>query len=139
VVSVLSTYKVWWPDVYEWREGRFVFANQRHPEVYRGEKRPAHDERFYARWMRYAAALTIRGNRPAALAAWREAERCAAMSLRTQGKGISSDRLRYPDYGTYGETEVNLSEIRRRIHWLRRGDRRHPLLYRPYGWDLQSR
>jgi hypothetical protein len=137
VVSVVPTYKVWWPDVYEWHDGRFIFANRRHPEVYRNEKHPARGERFYAYWMQYAAALTIRRNRPAALAAWREAERCAAASLRMQGKGIPSDRLRYPDYGVYGDTAANLSEIRRRIRWLRRADLHHPLLYRPYDWGLQ--
>lgn len=135
---VTNGYKIHWPDVYEWTGGRFRFANVRYPNYYADYSEPTGELRYdYPSWANYAAALTVQRRKETAIAAWREAERCAAGALRAQTKKIPRERWRYQDYGMYGDTRENLREVRQRIAWLRRGDWNHWLLYRPYDWGLQ--
>lgn len=123
------TYKVWWSDVYEWDGQRIVFANRRHPELYKLAQPTGEKRKSYAQWMRYAAALTIRGRHKEALAAWENAEVNCVRSLQ--------DPNWYSHADWYGSDRRNLAEIRQRLAWLRRGDWGHALLYRPYDWDFQ--
>lgn len=139
-VLVEPTYKLYWPDVYEWAAGRLTLANRRWPEVYRPiARRPMEDERLeYGFWMWNAARLTVLRRSGPALAAWRQAERCALASFREGRRGIPGYERRYRDYGFQGDAETNLREIRQRIAWLRREDWDHDSLYRPYNLDLQA-
>lgn len=138
-ILVTPTYKVWWTDTYRLEHGRISFATHRRPDLYRDIYEPptGSDRRAYHAWMRYASQLTIQRRRSAAIEAWREAERCARASVRERATGTPGYLAFHPDYGMFGETRVNLREIRQRIAWLRRNDWGHWLLYRPYDWGLQ--
>ncbi len=129
---VTATWKIWWHDVYEWRGGHFVFANRWHPEVYRLSKIDVGSD-SYVQHMTDAAELTIQGRIKEALNAWKRAERTCQMSIWYGQESFS----RFWDAGFYGGTRDNLREIRRRIRWLQKGQLNHPLLYRPYDFDLQ--
>jgi hypothetical protein len=131
-LMVTPTWKVWWPDVYEWNGNGFRFANQRHPELYPSS--PSYvgsDDYAYA--MIGASELTIQRRYAEAIIAWRQAERACRMSIWYGAETYSH----FWDAGYFGGKEENLKEIRRRIWWLRKGELNHPLLYRPYDFDLQ--
>ena len=134
-VLVTPTWKVWWPDVYEWDGRRFVFANRRSPDLYSLSEWRGLASRLptvYPAWLKLAATELIHGHRREALVALRRAERTCRVTVRFGAKR--------PDYytaGFHGDDRVNLREIRQRIRWLQKGDYDHALLYRPYDWDLQ--
>jgi hypothetical protein len=136
VVTVTTTFKVWWQDVYEWRNGRFVFANERHPELYSRsdfEWTNKDCDAYYPLWMQRAAKLDVLGDFDKGLATWCRAKVACENYIR-YGALPNSE---YRDFGYYGDSRVNLGEIRERIRWIVEGDHGHKLLYRPYDFDLQ--
>ena len=136
VVAVVSTFKVWWPEAYEWRDRRFVLADTRHPEFYSQSNygwTDGESDHYYPMWMNRAAIYDIHRQFRKALSVWKRAERSCIKTLHT-GNGVYGD---YRDVGFYGEAMVNLREIRKRIAWLKKREYNHPLLYRPYDFELQ--
>lgn len=136
-VLVTPTYKVGWPDVYEWREGRFQWANRRSPGLFNLQcwtSRLKSERESYPTWLVYGATLALKGKYKSALWAYRKAEsRCLSAVRFAQHVSTSV----YYTAGFYGDDRINLQEIRQRIRWLRRSELDHALLYRPYDWDLQ--
>ncbi len=130
-VVTLTTWHVWWPDVYEWNGRRFVLANRRSPNFYRKHLKDrnawAGGDDDYGTGTHRAAIQTIVGSRSAALAACQKSALAFAQLIRKGG----SD----PPFA--GDDRINLKEIRQRIRCLRDSDLDHALLYRPYDFDLQ--
>lgn len=131
-IVTVATFKVWWPDVYEWAKGAFRFANRANAALYREVEGPArirdkNDRRHYWPWMTYAARLDIEGRFTEAKQAWR---RAAALCRRV----IEGDDF---DIGYFGSAKDNLRDIQRRLRWLAKGEYGHWLLYRAYDFDLQ--
>jgi tetratricopeptide (TPR) repeat protein len=136
-IVAAPTFKVWWPDVYVWKSGRFVIDNRDEADLYRGQdwgwtSREA--DSYYPLWLRRAALYAIRGEFRRSEAACKRALTACRKTLHYQSIGSSS---RYHDVGFYGKASVNLREIEQRIRWLKRGDHNHLLLYRPYDFGLQ--
>ncbi len=137
VIVAAPTFKVWWPDTYEWRGDRFFYANKLHPELYSKERYGWSDDEcdhYYPFWMTRAAILSIQSKPIGAFAAWKRAEKACLKTLKYGHNGNYS----YHDSGFCGEPRINLHEIRQRIQWLRRHDLNHPLLYRPYDFDVEA-
>jgi hypothetical protein len=135
VVSVAPTFKVWWPDTYEWDGRRVVFANRRHRKLYRPWVFSKGDcDHVYPHWMVRAAALDVQGRFREAAEAWKVAEGICRSKLLSDRRG---NPWPYGYTGFFGDDYENLKEIRKRLRWLRRRDYNHWLLYRPYDFDLQ--
>ncbi len=139
-LSIEATWKVWWPDAYEWNGSRFVYANLRHPEnyaKYRDSELSKDDRHDYPYLLRLACAAAIRGERKRTLNLLKKAEYACLKCMTRNPAGRNPAESSYYDSGFFGETSENLKQIRQRIRWVQRDDLNHPLLYRPYDWDLQ--
>lgn len=137
LVVAAPTFKVWWTDVYEWRNGHFIFADARYPKFYSQDDygwTDAESEYYYPMWMNRAAIYDIHRQWNKALYMWKRAERSCLKTIRTDNGRYDEP---YHDVGFYGQVQINLREIRRRIRWLTRHQYNHPLLYRPYDFDVQ--
>lgn len=125
--KVFATWKVGWPDVYEWRHGAFRFANRQNPELYRSNLGPqASGEDYYPTWMERAALADIPGDFRRGDSLWRKAERMCLDLVRKNR-----------DVPFAGHSRENLREIRERRYWIRHRQYSHWLLYRPYDWGLE--
>ncbi len=140
-LMVTATWKVWWPDTYRWSGRAFEFANQDFAKKY-GPKYWIEDKStggYYPVNLGQAAVAAINRDWVAARRFLRLAERnclrCIA-GYRRDKTSASFDRP-YPDYGWFGDADANLREIRQRLRWIAHHDYAHPLLYRPYDFDLQ--
>ena len=136
-----STWKIDWPDAYEWTGNGFRLSNAEHPELYSITKLLERIKRDIAyitedgehgSWPLYpdyeflAATLDVHRQFGRALAAWKRAESLCRRAIRN---GLTE--------GHMGKAPINLLEIRQRIRWLRHREYGHLLLYRPYDWNLQ--
>lgn len=133
-ILTTPTYKIWWPDVYEWANGSFVFANARSPDLFVKEPLADYELNYYPAWLRRASILMIQGETTSAL-------RCLIHARLLCKKAVFySKRKVLTSYRTYwfdGDDRLALNEINQRIGWLRQHDYNHALLYRPYDDDLQ--
>jgi hypothetical protein len=122
-LKVFATWKVGWPDVYEWRNGAFRFANRMNPELYKSDLGPyTSSEDYYPTWMERAALADVFGHFQRGTKLWRHAERLCLLSIR------SGREWTFHGYSN----RANLAEIRKRLGWLRQKRYNHWLLYRPY-------
>ncbi len=145
LVCPTVTFKVEWTDVYEWRNGRFVFASSRYRSKFETDLQALkvstwkYDRDRYVEWCRYASTCGIAGDWKRARWGWQRAERCCRGSVREDAVGVrvGSGRRRYLDLGFAGDSKENLKEIRQRLRWIARKEYNHPLLYRPLDFDYQ--
>ena len=132
-VVFTPTYKVYWPDVYEWTPHEFVLADTRFRHVFQisASYLRGYGPFSYVGFSRQAAVDGIQGRYELALGEWKRAANLCKRAL------SAAHGSRYYDSGYDGTTAENLKDIRKRIRWLERGEYNHWLLYRPYDFDLQ--
>lgn len=140
-LMVTATWKVWWPDTYRWNGRAFEFANQDFAKKY-GSAYWIEDESeggYYPINLGQAAVAAINRDWVGARRFLRLAEHNCLRSIAENRHNITTSHYegRYPDYGWFGDTDANLKEIRQRLRWIAHHDYAHPLLYRPYDFDLQ--
>ena len=127
---VTPSYKNYWADVYEWKGGRFVFANQTSPDLF---PLAPQNEKYTNYWLALdaSARCCIAGR-------WKEALNFCRQALplcQKEARGFEPNPSGWN--GWRGSPIEAAKQIRLRIRWLELGDHNHALLYRPHDFDYQ--
>ncbi len=129
-------WKLDWSDVEEWDGRKFIFANNRHPELFETPGPIPSSGLEISDWPQFledACLFAIHKQFDKTRQCLTIAERLCAKRIQANPEHLEGDER------GMDEPAKALALIRKRISWLNRRDYNHPLLYCPVADDLTER